>query len=152
MNAKILIVVALLVVIGALAWLTLQTQTQTPQAQDTTQNNVENTPSGDTTPTTGTQTQNTVTPAEMHATFVCEDNASFIVSFPDANTGDVIVNGTLVGTVKREGDTQRFENEAYAYVFAGEGLTLTNKLDDTSVSCTQPVDPDNAPMNFGDAA
>jgi len=46
---------------------------------------------------------------------------------------------------------QTFEDASFKYVFAGEGVTVTDKAAGTSTTCSQPMDPNNAPVNFGDA-
>lgn len=89
----------------------------------------------------------------LSASFSCADNSYFIAEFPDANSVNVIVDGTLVRTVPFSNDTagQRYEDNAYAYVFAGEEVTITNKATTAVTTCSQPNDPNLAPVNFGDA-
>jgi hypothetical protein len=81
-----------------------------------------------------------------------------MAEFPDENTVKITYNTTaaynktFVGTLPRTaGDGKRFENKDIAYIFAGEEATVTTKADNKTVTCTQPVDANNAPVNFGDA-
>lgn len=86
------------------------------------------------------------------ASFGCKDNSHFIAQFPNASTLGVVVDGKIVRTVPRvSGDGQRYEDATYTYVFAGEEATVTNKAAKKTTTCEQPMDPNNAPMNFGDA-
>jgi hypothetical protein len=89
----------------------------------------------------------------LSASFSCADNSYFLAEFPDANSVNIIVDGTLVRTVPFANDTagQRYEDSAYAYVFAGEEVTVTNKATGATTRCSQPSDPNLAPVNFGDA-
>jgi membrane-bound inhibitor of C-type lysozyme len=87
------------------------------------------------------------------ASFGCKDNTHFIAQFPNENTLGIIVDGKLVRAVPHvSGDGQRYEDATYVYVFAGEEATVTNKAAKKTTTCEQPMDPNNAPMNFGDAA
>lgn len=89
----------------------------------------------------------------LSASFSCADNAYFIAEFPDADSVNIIVDGAMVRTVPFSSDTagQRYEDGSYAYVFAGEEVTVTNKLTNAVTTCSQPQDPARAPVNFGDA-
>ena len=89
----------------------------------------------------------------MSASFSCADQTSYVAEFPDGESVRIVVAGEVVRTLPRiEGDGQRFEDDAYVYVFAGEEATVINKATGASATCTQPFDANNAPMNFGDAA
>lgn len=81
-----------------------------------------------------------------------------MAEFPDENTVKITYNTTasynktFVGTLPRTaGDGKRFENKDIAYIFAGEEATVITKTDNKTVTCTQPFDANNAPVNFGDA-
>lgn len=85
------------------------------------------------------------------ASFGCEDSSHFIAEFPASDKVDIIVDGNVVRTLPRvAGAGQRFEDANSAYVFAGEEVSVTTKATGTTTTCHQPVDPNNAPMNFGD--
>lgn len=84
---------------------------------------------------------------------ICNDTSYFIAEFPSSTSLEVIVDGVLTRTLPQvEGYGYRFEDAEYAYVFAGEGVTVTNKSTNTVTLCAQPFDPNLAPFNFGDAA
>lgn len=89
----------------------------------------------------------------LSASFSCADNSYFLAEFPDANSVNIIVDGTMVRTVPFVSDTagQRYEDDAFAYVFAGEEATVTDKSTNATTTCSQPQDPNLAPVNFGDA-
>lgn len=89
----------------------------------------------------------------LSASFTCADNSYFLAEFPDADNVNIIVDGEVVRTVPFASDTagQRYEDDAYAYVFAGEEVTVTNKSTNAVTTCSQPQDPNLAPVNFGDA-
>lgn len=94
----------------------------------------------------------TPTPVVLRASMVCDDNSHFIAEFAPQNTVTIIVDGATLATASRvDGDGQRFENDTHVYVFAGEEATVTDKAANTSTSCSQPEEPNNAPVNFGDA-
>lgn len=88
----------------------------------------------------------------LSASFMCEDGSTrFEALFPNANEIQITrdgVNIRMLPLVERPG--QRFEDSEYVYVFAGEEVTVTTKATQKSVICSQPVDPNNAPVNFGD--
>ena len=87
------------------------------------------------------------------ASFSCVDKTHFIAEFPDDTKVNIIVNGSLARSLPRvNGDGQRFEDASYVYVFAGEEATVMSKINKKTTTCSQPIDPNNAPMNFGDAA
>lgn len=87
------------------------------------------------------------------ASFSCVDKTHFIAEFPDDSKVNILVNGNLVRTLPRvNGDGQRFEDASYTYVFAGEEVTVTSKINKKITTCSQPMDANNAPMNFGDTA
>jgi len=89
--------------------------------------------------------------ALMSASFSCTDGSSFVAEFTEGDMLRVLVAGELVRTLPRvEGDGQRFENEEYLYVFAGEEASVTDKGTGIETTCTQPLDQNNAPANFGD--
>ena len=89
----------------------------------------------------------------LSASFACADNSYFIAEFPDANSVVISVDGTMVRTVPFANDTagQRYEDDSIAYVFAGEEVTVTDKSTNATTTCSQPQDPNLAPVNFGDA-
>ncbi len=83
---------------------------------------------------------------------ICADDAHFIAEFRTDREVDIVVNGEIVRTVARTADApQTFEDAAFTYVFAGEEAVVTDKASGASTTCSQPMDPNNAPMNFGDA-
>lgn len=88
----------------------------------------------------------------LSASFACADNSRFIAEFPDANSVNIIIDGTVARTPVFTSDTagQRYEDAEYAYVFAGEEVEVTNKATNAVTTCTQPFDPNLAPVNFGD--
>lgn len=84
--------------------------------------------------------------------FGCKDGTHFIAEFPDENKLNVVVDGKVARTIPHtQGSGKRYEDSAFVYVFAGEEVTVTNKIAKKSTTCEQPRDPNNAPMNFGDA-
>lgn len=86
------------------------------------------------------------------ASFACKDGTHFIAEFPNAAQLRVVVDGNIARVLSRvNGLGQRFEDSTCAYVFAGEEATVTNKGTKKTTTCEQPMDPNNAPMNFGDA-
>lgn len=88
----------------------------------------------------------------LSASFACADNTHFIAEFGASNEVKIIVDGNAVATLpKVAGDGQRFENSSNVYVFAGEEASVTTKATGKTTTCSQPVDPNNAPVNFGDA-
>lgn len=88
---------------------------------------------------------------KLAASFMCEDDSYFIAEFPEEGRAEIIVDGTVTQTLTlTAGLGQRFENDAFVYVFAGEEATVTNKATGYRYTCSQPVDPNNAPVNFGD--
>ncbi|MCF7865298.1 MAG: hypothetical protein K9M11_02225 [Candidatus Pacebacteria bacterium] len=99
---------------------------------------------------TGTNTQNNT--QVLGASFSCVDKTHFIAEFPDDSKVNIIVNGNIARTLPRvNGLGQRFEDAYYVYVFAGEEVSVTSKANKKTTTCSQPVDANNAPMNFGDA-
>jgi hypothetical protein len=90
----------------------------------------------------------------LSASFVCKDTSHFIAEFPTGSEEvKIVIDGTAVRTLPRvAGDGQRFENSTFAYVFAGEEVTVTDKVSKKTTTCAQPADPNNAPVNFGDSA
>lgn len=88
----------------------------------------------------------------LSASMACEDGFNFIAEFPEEDQVRILVNGNVFRTLPRvAGAGQRFEDDMYAFVFAGEEASLTIKADGRNVICRQPLDPNNAPVNFGDA-
>jgi len=88
----------------------------------------------------------------LSASFACADGTHFIAEFPDAASVRILVDGEVTRTLpKTEGAGQRYEDGMYAYVFAGEGVSVTDLASGVMTTCAQPLDPNNAPVNFGDA-
>lgn len=86
------------------------------------------------------------------ASFACDDGSHFIAEFPNEANVDIVVDGVVTASVPRwSGDGQRFENDTHAYTFAGEQVVVVNKIEGNETTCSQPVDPNSPPMNFGDA-
>ncbi len=89
----------------------------------------------------------------LSASFGCDDSSHFIAEFKEINKVNIIVDGVITKTLPRtDGDGQRFEDTSSIYVFAGEEVNVTNKATNKMTVCHQPLDPNNAPINFGDAA
>ncbi len=87
----------------------------------------------------------------LAASFMCLDGTNFIAEFPSSESVDIYVDGSLVRTLPLvEGDGQRYEDQSYAFVFAGEEATVLSKEDNVTTTCSQPLDANNAPVNFGD--
>lgn len=105
---------------------------------------------------TNTGTMNETVPTNegssvVSVSFICPDKNHFIAEFPKDGEVNIIVLGDLARTVpKVAGVGQRYEDNAYVYVFAGEEVNVTTKSTKKTITCTQPVDPNNAPVNFGD--
>ncbi len=88
----------------------------------------------------------------ISVSMICNDDSYFIAEFPTSTSLQVIVDGELVRTLPQvEGYGYRFEDADYTYVFAGEGVAVTNKSTNIVTTCAQPFDPNLAPFNFGDA-
>lgn len=101
------------------------------------------------------QSPKTETPSSenwaLSASMACADGSHFIAEFPTANEVQIIVDGNIIRTLPLvAGPGQRFENADYVYVFAGEEVNVTTKASGQTTACTQPNDPNNAPVNFGD--
>lgn len=89
----------------------------------------------------------------ISVSMICNDDSYFIAEFPTSAVLEVVVNGELKHELPQvEGSGYRFENTDYTYVFAGEGVTVTDKATNTVRICAQPFDPNLAPFNFGDVA
>ncbi len=89
----------------------------------------------------------------LSASFGCDDNSHFIAEFKEINKVNIIADGVTTKNLPRtDGDGQRFEDASSIYVFAGEEVSVTNKATNKMTICHQPLDPNNAPINFGDAA
>lgn len=88
----------------------------------------------------------------LSASFVCEDNSHFIAEFPSPQEVRIMVDGNLLRTLPLvAGDGQRYEDSSYVYVFAWDEANVTTKGNRKTTLCSQPVDPNKAPVNFGDA-
>ncbi len=86
------------------------------------------------------------------ASFTCADNSKFVAEFPNDDELEVHVDGVLVRKVPMVPNAgQTYEDANYKYVFAGEEATVLNKANGRSTTCSQPVDGNNAPVNFGDS-
>ena len=86
------------------------------------------------------------------AYFVCTDQSYFIAGFPDNETLNIFVDGILTESFPRASNTgYRYEDVNSVYVFAGEGVSVTEKSTATTITCMQPQNAHSAPMNFGDA-
>lgn len=88
----------------------------------------------------------------LTASFMCADGRTrFEASFIAADQLELLRDGVAFRTLSRvDGPGQRFEDDEYLYVFAGEEVTVTTKASGTSIVCSQPFDANNAPVNFGD--
>lgn len=86
--------------------------------------------------------------------FICSDQTYFMADFSaDFSELEVVVDGETVRTVPRvSGEAlYEYEDDGFRYVFAGEDARIINLADNAEVTCSQPMDPNNAPYNFGDA-
>lgn len=89
----------------------------------------------------------------VSTSFSCADGTNFVAEFTKSNTLRILVAGDIARTLPRaEGAGQRYEDAEYRYVFAGEEVEVTAKSTSQTTTCTQPFDPNNAPMNLGDRA
>ncbi len=88
----------------------------------------------------------------LSASFACADKTHFIAEFPQAESVQIILDGTVLRQVPKAYSTsgERYENSDWTYLFRGEGVTVTRKSNYASTTCSQPIDPNNAPVNFGD--
>lgn len=149
MNTKttIVILIILLVLVGWFAY-------DKGFKKGTLQNQIKNSSTLNSTNNPNT-TADTNASRMLQVSFICKNNSHFIAEFPNDTELRVIVDGNLVRTLPRvTGDGQRFEDSTYIYVFAGEEASVTNKMAKAGIkttTCEQPRDPNNAPMNFGDA-
>lgn len=88
----------------------------------------------------------------LSVSMACADQNHFIADFRTDSEVDIVVNGETVRTVTRTSDMpQTFENAEYKYVFVGEEAMVTTKATGAETTCSQPMDPNSAPVNFGDA-
>jgi|GEM_PF-1003577 len=89
----------------------------------------------------------------LSASMTCDDGSHFVAEFPTSEAVKIYVDGALRHTISLVSSDagQRFEDESYIYVFAGEEVRVTDKKTGKSKVCNQPFDPNNAPVNFGDA-
>ena len=97
--------------------------------------------------TTGFETPN-------DAPFLCDDASQFTASF-DASMkrARIVISGTVVKTVALvPGTTSKVYSDGGAtlFNFKGENVTISNPKLPKNVVCHPPLDPNNAPMNFGD--
>lgn len=90
--------------------------------------------------------------AAVALSFICENNQHFIGEFDiDFETLSVVENGEVTRQVPRTDEViMRFSNNDFEYTFAGEGVSVLNKSSNEETHCHQPLDPNNAPYNFGD--
>lgn len=94
-------------------------------------------------------------PTFATATFTCDDENNphgFTATFPDAMDEVTISSEGEDNVIPAVASTSGkvFENDMWSFVFKGETATITDKKTKTSVTCTQPLVKDMAPMNFGD--
>ncbi len=86
--------------------------------------------------------------------FNCTEGDSFIAEFSfDMAKLNVVVGGEVKYTLPNTGDENipyRFGDSERMYTFAGEEATITDLQSGTDTVCTQPLDSNNAPYNFGD--
>lgn len=85
--------------------------------------------------------------------FVCADSSYFLAEFsPDFSRVNIVVDGVVVRSAPQVAGTDlyMYEEGDYLYTFAGEEVTISNSQTGTTISCSQPFDPNNAPYNFGD--
>lgn len=86
--------------------------------------------------------------------FNCAEGESFIAEFSfDMTKLNVVIGGEVKYTLNNTGDENvpyRFGDNERQYTFAGEEVTVTDINSGTDTVCTQPLDANNAPYNFGD--
>jgi len=97
--------------------------------------------------------ENETTDFVLTASFMCADGKTrFEAAFPNADQVNILRDGVMIRTLPRTVEMpQTFEDSEYKYVFAGEEVTVTTKASNKAIVCSQPVDANNAPVNFGDA-
>lgn len=95
---------------------------------------------------------NSETVEAFSASFLCADGRTrFEATFPDATKVDLARDGVVFRTLPRvEGAGERFEDDEYTYIFAGEEVEVITKATNSTITCSQPIDSENAPVNFGD--
>ncbi len=86
--------------------------------------------------------------------FNCAEGDSFIAEFSfDMTKLNVVIGGEVKYTLNNTGDESvpyRFGDSERQYTFAGEEVTVSDINSGTDTVCTQPLDSNNAPYNFGD--
>lgn len=85
--------------------------------------------------------------------FICQDGSYFIAEFsPDFSRLNIVVDGVTERSVTRintDNTLYEYRGEGYTYLFAGEEARVT-RPEGSGTVCSQPLDPNNAPHNFGD--
>lgn len=150
---KVVIAVVVIILVGAGAWLFIGGESDVMNEVKVEEENAEVSSVPETKETIQTSSPKTHVPSDLvlSASFSCKNGSYFIAEFATSTSVNIIVDGQLIRTVASvEGEGQRYEDASRLYVFVGEEATLTNKTNNTTTTCIQPFDPNNAPVNFGD--
>ncbi len=102
--------------------------------------------------TTGHEMQDGEEVMEISASFRCDDESSFVADFSSSMDEVTISSEGEENTFPQVASTsgKKYENTLWSFVFRGETATVTNKQTSKSTTCNPPLDPNNAPFNFGD--
>ncbi len=89
---------------------------------------------------------------DLVASFRCDDDSSFIATFPPAMDKVTISSEGEDNVFPKVASTsgKKYENDAWTFLFKGETATVMFRADGKTSVCKPPFDPNNAPMNFGD--
>lgn len=87
----------------------------------------------------------------LSASFNCEDGTSFVTEITGGKTAKINYSNNTVLANRVDWAGNRYENNNYLYVFAGEEVTVTDKVTKKTTTCEQPTDKNKEPVNFGDA-
>src|SRR5690606_14802350 len=83
------------------------------------------------------------------------NGSAFVAAFSaDMQEVEIEVAGTVERVLPNTGDElvpYRFGDTTRIYTFVGEEAVVADIASNTSVVCTQPIDQNNAPHNFGDS-
>lgn len=89
---------------------------------------------------------------DIVASFRCDDNSSFIATFPPTMKTVTISSEGEDNVFNQVASTsgKKYENDMWSFMFKGETATVTFRKDGKASICKPPFDPENAPVNFGD--
>jgi len=103
---------------------------------------------------TNNQEDKLTTKMGEQVSFVCEDQNDFIAEFShDMSILNVVIEKEVRYTLPNIGNEavpHRFGDSEREYTFTGEEAIVTNLDTGDGTVCTQPLDPNNVPYNFGD--